>query len=110
MTVKKLLRVAALLAGASLFTVGLGGCEFRAEVIESSKGNHTFCTDTRDGETFAFKAETIRNASIGYDSCFTVTTDDGLNRRLCRSHEAFIKCTTKTPNVKVSGLPQPDGG
>lgn len=95
-------RVAALIGGASVLTAMLGGCGMKAEVADDGKGKHMFCTDTRDGEKFSFKASTITNASVGMlglDSCFDVTTDSGNARTLCKSHEAFIKCETKTPDV-----------
>lgn len=92
--------VAALIGGASLLTAMLGGCVMKSEATAESKAAHMYCVDTRDGEKFAFKGATVRNASVGFggaDSCFDVTTDDGKPRLLCKSHEAFIKCENKTP-------------
>lgn len=75
-----------------LLLAGLCGCQMQADAVKT--GATLTCVDTRDGERFSFKDESIRDAAygLGADSCMTVTDNAGKERRLCKSHEAFLKC------------------
>jgi hypothetical protein len=64
------------------------------EVAEHDKNKIFDCKDTRDGETFSFNSNTVRDVrvGIGADSSFTITTLDGKEKKLNSSMEAYIKC------------------
>ena len=70
------------------------GCSLKAEVAQKDINKRMSCSDTRDGQTFTFKASTIANATVGVgaDTCFDITTDSGTKMNLCKSHEAWLKC------------------
>lgn len=76
----------------ALLLMVLSGCQMQADAAKT--GATLNCVDTRDGERFSFKDESIRDVAygIGADSCMTVTDNAGKERRLCKSHEAFLKC------------------
>jgi len=83
------------LIGASLLTTVLAaGCTMEGSLEGGEKNKIVDCTDVRDGEKFTFNASTIKNIRYGVfaDSCFTVTTESGDERTLCKSHEAWLKC------------------
>lgn len=68
------------------------GCSMQGEY----SGEHKIidCTDTRDGEKFTVDSRTITNVrvGIGADSCFDAVDNRGVERTLCKSHQAFLKC------------------
>ena len=73
----------------------LSGCTMKAgEQTEDSKKRTTACTDTRDGEVFTFKNNTVKDARQGYGAptCFTITTLKGADKRLCSDMEVYLKC------------------
>ena len=83
-------------------SMGLLGCQMKADITDESRRSHITCTDTRDGEKFSFRGATVRDAVQGFGTahCFTVTDDTGMVRRLCSSQEVYLKCK---PNALVKG-------
>jgi hypothetical protein len=69
-----------------------------AEVAGHDKNKIMDCKDTRDGETFSFNTNTVRDISVGIggDSSFTVTTLDGKEKKFNSNMEAYIKCEKRT--------------
>lgn len=77
-----------------LLTLAMYACTVEGTV--ENKKDSSSCIDTRDNEAFTIQNKDISNVRIGFgaDSCFDVVDDQGQTRRLCKSHEAFIKCKT----------------
>ena len=78
---------------AGILSIMASGCG--TDVSRDSENRRFYCTDSRDGEMFSFYGTTVRNAKtrlLWADTCFDVTDDDGVDRTLCASYEAFMKC------------------
>lgn len=83
---KKLLRVAALMAGASLFTVGLGGCEpYKQSDWETAPRTHVCTTDQM--------AKAQSEAAWCNENTMYFKT-------YCYGSAILRNCAAKTPNVK----------
>lgn len=83
-------RLRRLLVGAAL--VALTACH--GTVVPDGKVRD--CVDTRDGERFTIDNKTCRDAvQTLTDLCVTCTDSEGRDRRICRSHEAWLKCVVR---------------
>lgn len=80
-----------------LICISLSACTMKAEVSEQDKNKIVTCTDTRDGESFSFHTNTVRDTWVGLnDTCYTATDFQGRNRKLCGSMIDFMKCISRT--------------
>lgn len=68
------------------------------KIRQENAGKVVNCTDTRDGETFTFRAEKIVSVESGvlFGACFEVICDDWRQRKLCSSYEkTWLKCSVR---------------
>ncbi len=72
----------------------LGGCSF--EVADGFENLDMSCTDTRDGETFTYNTDTIRDIQVTLNGnySFNIRDDTGKLRWFTGMSEAYYKCTT----------------
>ena len=84
-----------------LALVGMAGCSVAIsddEARTTNAGRIVDCTDTRDGEAFTYRGDTVSNVSIGLggsDSCFDAVDEANKRRTLCKSHESWLKCAVR---------------
>ena len=75
-----------------LIAILLTGCTVS---MDDSVRADNICLDSRDGSSFSFKGETMRNPQYSaalQDACFDVTDESGQIRTICKSHEVWLKC------------------
>jgi hypothetical protein len=81
-----------------LLALILQACSLDGRLDPTMPAKKVSCTDTRDGEKFWFSSQSISDVKVGYlgaDTCFNFEDDRGLQRRMCESYEAFIKCASE---------------
>lgn len=74
----------------------LGGCSFEAKVAEEYENVNMSCTDTRDGETFTYNTDTLKDMQVTLSGSysFNIRDDTGKLRWFTEMSEVYYKCTT----------------
>jgi len=78
----------------ALIVLLVAACSMEGDVSDGGRNKMMVCKDFRDGETFSFNTNTIKNVRIGIvaPTTFDVVTVDGKAKTLSSEMVPWLKC------------------
>ena len=77
----------------------LAGCSMEGKLAEKDLNKVMACKDLRDGETWEFNTNTVKNIRAGFAggaTSATLTDSNGRDRTITSDMNAYIKCQPKS--------------